>query len=72
MVEILANIITFLIFALPFVAIGVVVSQIVKKNNQKKAEAERIEKERVASMPRYRTETNTYWVVDCDCAEKYI
>lgn len=70
MVEILANIIAFLIFALPFVAIGVAVSKVVKNNNQKKAEAERIEKERIASIPRY--ETKVYWVVDCNCAEKYI
>lgn len=70
MVDAIATLITLLIFILPVVIVGFIIFKVVKNNKQKKAEAERIEK--VASMPRYRTETNTYWVVDCDCAEKYL
>lgn len=68
MVDAIATLITLLMFILPVAIVGFIIFKVVKK--PKKAEAERIEK--VASAPRYRTETNTYWVVDCDCAEKYL
>ncbi len=70
MVDAIATFITLLIFIIPVVAVVALIVYLVKKSKAKK-ETERLEKERIlAAMPRYSTET--YWVVDCDCADKYL
>lgn len=67
MVDAIATLITLLIFILPVAVVGFIIFKVVKK--PKKAEPI---KEMPKVAPKYRTETNTYWVVDCDCAEKYL
>lgn len=66
MVDAIATLITLLIFIIPVAVVGFIIFKVVKK--PKKAEPIKAE----PTAPRYRTETNTYWVVDCDCAEKYL
>jgi len=68
MVDAIATLITLLIFILPAAVVGFIIFKVVKKPKGEKKEMPQVE----PSAPRYRTETNTYWVVDCDCAEKYI
>lgn len=70
MVDAIATLITMLIFILPVVIVGFIIFKVVKK--PKKAEPIKEMPKVAPSAPKYRTETNTYWVVDCDCAEKYI
>ncbi len=65
MVDAIATLITMLIFILPVAVVGFIIFKVVKKPKTKQKEMPKV-------APRYRTETNTYWVVDCDCAEKYL
>lgn len=82
MADFIATVITLLIFLLPVAAVIALVVLIAKiaekkasdaketKKKEKKAEEPKKETERIEPLPRY--ETKTYWVVDCDVADKYV